>query len=62
VRFTDSLVERAGPIVGPRIRNLLATIDRNTGAAESSNTEDTATRGPMTPGINSSIRDFTDHP
>lgn len=26
VRFTDSLVERAGPIVGPRIRNLLATI------------------------------------
>lgn len=25
-RFTDSLVERAGPIVGPRIRNLLATI------------------------------------
>lgn len=26
VRFTDSLVERAGPIVGPRIRQLLATI------------------------------------
>jgi HEAT repeat protein len=26
VRFTDSLVERAGPIVGPRIRHLLATI------------------------------------
>jgi HEAT repeat protein len=26
VRFTDSLVERAGPIVGPRIRNLLTTI------------------------------------
>jgi HEAT repeat protein len=26
VRFTDSLVERAGPIIGPRIRNLLATI------------------------------------
>jgi len=26
VRFTDSLVERAGPIVGPRIRHLLAAI------------------------------------
>ena len=26
VRFTDSLIERAGPIVGPRIRRLLATI------------------------------------
>jgi HEAT repeat protein len=26
VRFTESLVERAGPIVGPRIRNLLASI------------------------------------
>jgi HEAT repeat protein len=25
-RFTDSLIERAGPIVGPRIRQLLATI------------------------------------
>lgn len=26
VRFTDSLVERAGPVMGPRIRHLLATI------------------------------------
>jgi hypothetical protein len=26
VRFTDSLVERAGPVVGPRIRLLLAAI------------------------------------
>jgi HEAT repeat protein len=26
VRFTDSLVERAGPVVGPRIRDLLATL------------------------------------
>ena len=26
VRFTDSLIERAGPIIGPRIRHLLATI------------------------------------
>ena len=34
VRFTDSLVERAGPIVGPRIRNLLATIGlQHVGAA-----------------------------
>ena len=34
VRFTDSLVERAGPIVGPRIRNLLASIGlQHVGAA-----------------------------
>jgi HEAT repeat protein len=34
VRFTDSLVERAGPIVGPRIRALLATIGlQHVGAA-----------------------------
>ena len=34
VRFTDSLVERAGPVVGPRIRNLLATIGlQHVGAA-----------------------------
>jgi HEAT repeat protein len=34
VRFTDSLVERAGPIIGPRIRNLLATIGlQHVGAA-----------------------------
>jgi HEAT repeat protein len=26
VRFTDSLVERAGPVIGPRIRGLLASI------------------------------------
>ncbi len=26
VRFTDSLVDRAGPVIGPRIRSLLATI------------------------------------
>lgn len=26
IQFTDSLVERAGPIIGPRIRGLLATI------------------------------------
>jgi len=34
VRFTDSLVERAGPVIGPRIRNLLATIGlQHVGAA-----------------------------
>jgi HEAT repeats len=34
VRFTDSLVERAGPIIGPRIRTLLATIGlQHVGAA-----------------------------
>jgi len=34
VRFTDSLVERAGPVVGPRIRHLLATIGlQHVGAA-----------------------------
>jgi hypothetical protein len=34
VRFTDSLVERAGPVVGPRIRSLLATIGlQHVGAA-----------------------------
>jgi hypothetical protein len=34
VRFTDSLVERAGPVVGPRIRNLLASIGlQHVGAA-----------------------------
>jgi hypothetical protein len=34
VRFTDSLVERAGPVVGPRIRALLETIGlQHVGAA-----------------------------
>lgn len=34
VRFTDSLVERAGPVIGPRIRSLLATIGlQHVGAA-----------------------------
>ena len=26
VRFTDSLIERAGPVVGPRVRRLLDTM------------------------------------
>ncbi len=51
VRFTDSLVERAGPIVGPRIRNLLATIGLAACGSgvivviKNSNTENTDTNG-----------------